>query len=113
MDNFWELLIVVVFEGVGSGILLFIIIVLIFDCFFLEERGRVFFVCMSGFDGGIVIVVFIMGVLNEIFGYCYVFWFSGGLVLVVIMVFGIFFNFIIGCFFRFCIGCSRDFYVIF
>jgi MFS family permease len=109
-DNSWELLAAAALEGAGSGILLPTTIALISDRSSLEERGRVFSVCMSGFDGGIAIAAPIMGVLNEMFGYRHVFWLSGGLALAAIMVFGIFSNPTIGRSLKFCIGRSRDLY---
>lgn len=111
-DNSWELLTAAALEGAGSGILLPTTIALISDRSSLQERGRVFALCMSGFDGGIAIAAPIMGILNEMFGYRHVFWLSGGLALAAVIVFATFSNPTIGRSLKFCLGRSRDLYAM-
>ncbi len=55
-------------EGTGAGILIPLILALISDRSHSNERGKVFALCMSGFDVGIALGGFIMGSLSDILG---------------------------------------------
>ncbi len=105
-----ELLAAAALEGAGSGILLPMTIALISDRSAIHERGKVFSVCMSGFDGGIAIAAPIMGVLNELFGYRHVFWLTGGLAMAALFLFCTLSNPTIARSLKFSVGRSRDLY---
>jgi predicted MFS family arabinose efflux permease len=85
-------------------------IALISDRSAIHERGKVFSVCMSGFDGGIAIAAPIMGVLNELFGYRHVFWLTGGLAVAALFLFCTLSNPTIARSLKFSVGRSRDLY---
>jgi MFS family permease len=111
-DTAFELLTAAVLEGVGSGILIPMTIALISDRSAFNERGRVFAVCMSGFDGGIAIAAPIMGILNESLGFRSVFWLTGGLAIAALFLFLTLSNPTILRSFKFALGRSQDLYAI-
>lgn len=108
----FELLSAAALEGAGSGMLLPMTIALISDRSEVHERGKVFAVCMGGFDGGIAIAAPIMGILNELFGYRHVFSLTGGLAMVALFLFCTFSNPTIARSLKFSIGRTRDCYVV-
>ena len=55
-------------EGTGAGILIPLTLALISDRSHSNERGKVFALCMSGFDVGIALGGFIMGSFSNILG---------------------------------------------
>ena len=55
-------------EGSGAGILIPLILALISDRSLATERGRVFALCMGGFDVGIAMGGLVLGSLSEILG---------------------------------------------
>jgi MFS family permease len=87
-------------------------IALISDRSAFNERGKVFAVCMSGFDGGIAIAAPVMGILNENLGFRPVFWLTGGLAIVALGLFLTLSNPTILRSLKFAIGRSRDVYAI-
>jgi MFS family permease len=111
-DTAAELLTAAALEGAGSGVLIPMTIALISDRSAFNERGRVFAVCMSGFDGGIAIAAPIMGILNENLGFRTVFWLTGGLAIAALFLFITLSNPTILRSFKFAIGRSRDVYAI-
>lgn len=82
-----ELLIAAALEGAGSGMLIPMMIALVADRSSPQERGRVFSVCMGGFDGGIAIAAPIMGYLNQGLGHRSVFSLTGGLAITALVLF--------------------------
>jgi MFS family permease len=111
-DTVVELLTAAVLEGGGSGILIPMTIALISDRSAFNERGRVFAVCMSGFDGGIAIAAPVMGILNENLGFRPVFWLTGGLAIAALGLFLTLSNPTILRSLKFAVGRSRDVYAI-
>ena len=55
-------------EGAGAGILVPLVLALIADRSYANERGKVFALCMGGFDLGIAMGGFTLGSLAEILG---------------------------------------------
>ena len=55
-------------EGSGAGILIPLILALISDRSYANERGKVFALCMGGFDVGIAMGGLILGSLATILG---------------------------------------------
>lgn len=109
-DTAAELLSAAMLEGFGSGILIPMTIALISDRSAFNERGMVFSVCMSGFDGGIAIAAPMMGILNEWLGFRTVFWLTGGLAIGALLLFLTFSNPTLTRSLKFALGRSQDLY---
>ena len=75
-------------EGMGGGVLIPMIIALMSDRSSSQERGRVFALCVSGFDVGIAIAGPIFGILGESLGYRGLFALASGLALLAFLIFG-------------------------
>lgn len=69
VQNNTMLIISAVFEGIGAGVLVPITLALISDRCSAIERGRVFAVCVSGFDIGVALGGPVLGSLILDFGY--------------------------------------------
>lgn len=74
-------------EGAGAGMLLPMMVALISDRSAPQERGRVFSVCISGFDLGIAIAGPVLGSVADLLGYRGIFSLSMGLAFLALMVF--------------------------
>jgi len=75
-------------EGAGAGILIPLVLALISDRSYADERGRVFALCMGGFDLGIAMGGFTLGSLVGVLGgYRGVFALAAFLALVALLVF--------------------------
>jgi MFS family permease len=57
-----------IFEGAGAGVLIPLTLALISDRSYANERGKVFALCMGGFDVGIALGGFVLGSLSFILG---------------------------------------------
>jgi MFS family permease len=55
-------------EGTGAGILIPLVLALISDRSYANERGKVFALCMGGFDVGIALGGLVLGSLSVILG---------------------------------------------
>ncbi len=75
-------------EGIGAGVLIPMVIALISDRSSAAERGRVFAICVSGFDVGIAIAGPIFGMLGASLGYRHLFNITSGISLVAFLLFG-------------------------
>jgi MFS family permease len=75
------------FEGAGAGILIPMIIALIADRSEAHERGRVFGLCMTGFDVGIAIAGPILGYFADLIGYQELFRLAGFLAFLALLSF--------------------------
>lgn len=76
-----------VIEGSGLGILIPMISAIIADRALPEERGRMFGLCLTGFDLGIAIAGPVLGTLAEEIGYRNIFAFGAGLSFLAILIF--------------------------
>ena len=74
-------------EGAGGGTLIPMMITLISDRSYSYERGRVFSLCIGGFDVGIAIAGPVLGTFAEQLGYRGIFALSTGLALLALLVF--------------------------
>lgn len=74
-------------EGAGAGILIPLILALISDRSYPNERGRVFALCMGGFDVGIALAGPVLGSLVANFGYRGVFSLAAILALSALIIF--------------------------
>ncbi len=74
-------------EGAGAGILIPMMIALIADRSEAHERGRVFGLCMTGFDLGMAIAGPILGYFADWLGYRELFRLVGGLAFLALVIF--------------------------
>jgi len=74
-------------EGIGAGILIPMVATVLVDRAMPQERGRIFGVCMVGFDLGIAIAGPVLGLLAEQVGYRNMFGFAAGLTFLAIVIF--------------------------
>ena len=77
-----------IFEGSGAGILIPLTLALISDRSYANERGKVFALCMGGFDVGIALGGFTLGSLSFILGgYQGIFTLAAVLALIAMLIF--------------------------
>ncbi len=74
-------------EGCGGGTLISMIITMMADRSFPQERGQVFAICVAGFDLGIAIAAPVFGSLAEQIGYRNMFGFSAILTFLAFLIF--------------------------
>ncbi len=74
-------------EGAGAGILIPMIAAMIADRTLPQERGRMFGLCMVGFDIGIAVAGPVLGLVAEQVGYRNIFGFASGLTFLAIIIF--------------------------
>jgi MFS family permease len=74
-------------EGAGTGIFLPLMIALVADRSEAHERGRVFSLCVGGFDLGIAIAGPVLGYFAEYIGYRGIFGLASGLAFLSVLVF--------------------------
>ena len=99
-------------EGAGIGIFLPLMIALVADRSEAHERGRVFSLCVGGFDLGIAIAAPALGLFAEQIGYRGLFGLSSGLVFLSIIVFATQSSKTLTHSLRFAFGEGRDFYAL-
>ncbi len=80
-------LIAAVIEGVGAGTLIPMIAAMMADRAMPTERGKIFGVCMVGFDVGIAIAGPVLGSVAHQVGYRHIFGFASGLTFLAIIIF--------------------------
>lgn len=80
-------LLAAIIEGAGAGILIPMIAAMIADRALPNERGRLFGLCMVGFDVGIAIAGPVLGSIAEQVGYRNIFGFASGLTFLAILIF--------------------------
>lgn len=80
-------LLAAIIEGAGAGILIPMIAAMIADRSLPQERGRLFGLCMVGFDVGIAIAGPVLGSVAEQVGYRNIFGFACGLTFLAIIIF--------------------------
>ncbi|MBD2073464.1 MFS transporter [Phormidium sp. FACHB-592] len=99
-------------EGAGIGIFLPLMIALVADRSEAHERGRVFSLCVGGFDLGIAIAGPTLGLFAEQIGYRGLFGLSSGLVFLSVIVFVTQSSKTLSQSLRFAFGEGRDFYAL-
>ncbi|WP_267382690.1 MFS transporter [Cyanobacterium sp. uoEpiScrs1] len=82
-----DLLLGAIFEGIGAGMLIPMMISLISDRSFPSERGLVYSVCMGGFDLGLAIAGPILGILGQTISYRSMFALAGSLAIIAMILF--------------------------
>lgn len=106
------LLLSALLEGMGAGMLVPIILALISDRCHATERGKVFAICVSGFDVGVALGGPVLGSLLLDFGYRFLFAMTVILAILALIVFIGFSNKNIPNSWRFAFGYARDSYAI-
>lgn len=104
------LLLGAVAEGAGAGILIPTMLALISDRSYAHERGKVYALCLGGFDVGIAIAGPILGFLTSYVSYRGVFAFNAILAVVALVVFMLKGNKDFASSWRFAIGQHKDLY---
>jgi MFS family permease len=99
-------------EGMGGGTLIPMMMALISDRSHPQERGRVFSLCMGGFDVGIAIAGPVLGAFAEQMGYQGIFSLTTGLALLALIVFMTFNSKDFQHSLRFATGRERDIYAL-
>ena len=82
-----DLMLAAFIEGAGAGILIPLILALISDRSYANERGKVFALCMGGFDVGIALAGPVLGSLAFVLGYRGIFALAAILALLALTVF--------------------------
>jgi MFS family permease len=82
-----QVLLAAIFEGVGSGTLIPMMIALVSDRSSSHERGRVYSVCLGGFDLGMVFAGPVVGVLGTYLNYQTIFIISSSFALIAFLLF--------------------------
>ncbi|HEY9651337.1 MAG TPA: MFS transporter [Coleofasciculaceae cyanobacterium] len=99
-------------EGAGSGMLIPMMVALISDRSFSNERGRVFAICVGGFDLGIAIAGPVFGAVAEVLTYRGIFSLATGLAGLALVVFMTQCNKNLSSSLRFALGRDRDLYAV-
>jgi MFS family permease len=99
-------------EGAGAGTLLPMMIALISDRSSPQERGRVFSLCVSGFDLGIAIAGPVLGSFAQYLGYRGIFSISAALAVLAIVIFITQSNKNLSASLRFATGRESDIYAL-
>jgi len=99
-------------EGMGAGMLVPIILALISDRCHPTERGRVFAICVSGFDVGVALGGPVLGSLLLDFGYRFLFGVTIIIAILALIIFMGFSNTNIANSWRFAFGYARDLYAL-
>lgn len=105
-----QVLLAAIFEGMGAGTLIPMIIALISDRSSSDERGRVYSVCLGGFDIGIALAGPLVGSLGSDISYQAIFTISSSLALVAFLLFISQSNSSLGTSFSFALGKGKDLY---
>lgn len=101
-----------VLEGAGAGMLLPTIAAMLVDRATQRERGRIFGVCMVGFDVGIAIAGPFLGLLAEQVGYRNMFGFAAGITCLALLIFLTASSKDLPHSLRFALGRGKDIYAI-
>ena len=99
-------------EGAGGGIFIPMAIALISDRSYADERGKVYSLCIGGFDLGVAIAGPILGFLASQLSYSTMFLGSGGLSLIGLLIFITKSNRSLSNSWQFAFGRKNDYYAI-
>ena len=109
-DSSVVLLLAAIAEGSGAGILIPTMLALISDRSYADERGKVYALCLGGFDVGIALAGPILGFLTEYVSYRGVFTINAFLAIIALIVFSLKGNRNLSSSWRFAIGKQKDLY---
>ena len=99
-------------EGAGTGTFLPLMIAMVADRSEAHERGRVFSLCVGGFDLGIAIAAPALGYFAESIGYRGIFGLASGLAFLSVLVFVTQCSKTLSHSLRFALGAGQDFYAL-
>ncbi|MEA5570610.1 MFS transporter [Calothrix sp. UHCC 0171] len=99
-------------EGIGGGTMIPMIVAMMADRSYPQERGKIFALCVAGFDVGIAIAGPVFGAAAESVGYRNMFAFAGILTLIAIIVFVTQSSQDLSSSVRFALGKSKDSYAL-
>lgn len=99
-------------EGAGAGTLLPAVIALMSDRSHAHERGRIFALCIGGFDVGLAIAGPVFGAFAPQLGYSGIFLLSTGLALFALIIFTTYNSKDLSTSLRFATGQGRDIYAL-
>jgi MFS family permease len=105
-------LIAAVLEGAGGGVLIPMTIALLSDRSYDSERGKVYSICLGGFDVGIAIAGPILGAIAQTRGYREMFFISAILALLSLLLFVTQSNKSLSNSFSFALGKAKDLYAL-
>ena len=108
----FALTIAALLEGAGGGVFIPISIALISDRSYANERGKVYCVCIGGFDLGVAVAGPIFGLLSSQLSYSVIFLLTGGLALLGLVIFLIKSNRSLGGSLQFAFGKGEDYYAL-
>lgn len=108
----FALTIAALLEGAGGGVFIPISIALISDRSYANERGKVYSICIGGFDLGVAVAGPIFGFLSSQLSYSLIFLFTGGLALLGLVIFLIKSNRSLGGSLQFAFGKGEDYYAL-
>ncbi|ELR96700.1 arabinose efflux permease family protein [Gloeocapsa sp. PCC 73106] len=111
-DSPRSLILAAIFEGAGGGVLIPMVIALMSDRCHSWERGRVFALCIGGFDLGIALAGPILGFFAEPLGYRGLFGISIVLSVLALLSFIFFCNKNLRNSYRFAFGQAEDLYAL-
>lgn len=107
-----SLMLAAIAEGAGAGILIPLLLALISDRSHVSERGKVFALCMGGFDVGIALAGPVLGFIASAVGYRGIFALSALLALIAFAIFLTQSNKNLRYSLRFALGRSKDIYAL-
>ncbi|MGF1489611.1 MAG: MFS transporter [Prochloraceae cyanobacterium] len=105
-------LLVAVAEGIGRGLLVPIMLALISDRSYDKERGKVFALCLGGFDVGIALAGPVLGMAIAAIGYRQLFSWAAILAVFAVILFATKANKHLSSSLRFAIGKEKDLYSV-
>ncbi|MGF1677544.1 MAG: MFS transporter [Rivularia sp. (in: cyanobacteria)] len=82
-----DFLFAAIIEGIGGGTIIPMIAAMITDRAYPQERGRIFSLCMVGFDIGVAIAGPIFGLVAQQIGYRNIFGFNFAIALIAVIIF--------------------------
>ena len=101
-----------ILEGAGGGIFIPMSIALISDRSYANERGKVYSICIGGFDLGVACAGPIFGLLSSQLSYSMIFFFTGGLAFLGLVIFLIKSNRNLRNSWQFAFGKGEDYYAL-
>jgi MFS family permease len=101
-----------ILEGMGGGLLIPMTVALLSDRSYSNERGKVYAICIGGFDVGIALAGPILGALATWVGYRGMFAITGGLAIIALGLFMTLSNKDLAHSFGFALGKEEDLYAI-
>ena len=108
----FDLTIAALLEGAGGGIFIPMAITLISDRSYANERGKVYSICIGGFDLGVAVAGPIFGFLSSQLSYAIIFILAGGLAFLGLAIFLVKSHRNLGNSLEFALGKGEDYYAV-